>query len=128
MANQQEIEALYDWLDLFHESRLGRYADLSAAFFDGDFRKSLRQAQKDKHDWVLDGVGIKGPGKRILDVGCGWGPILNAVRERGVTGVGLTLSRAYSIGRVTGFGVTLTFAKASSRPLAFASDRVSSPL
>jgi cyclopropane-fatty-acyl-phospholipid synthase len=33
------------------------------------------------------------PGARILDVGCGWGGFLLAVRERQGVGVGLTISR-----------------------------------
>ena len=94
MANRQEIEATYDWLDRFQELRLGKFADITAAFFDGDFSKTLDQAQKDKHAWVLDGLGVAGPGKRALDIGCGWGPILEALKERGSTGVGLTLSSA----------------------------------
>lgn len=94
MANQQEIEAMYDWVDYFHELRLGKWADFTCAFFDGNFKKTLNQAQKDKHDWVLKGVGVNKPGTRILDIGCGWGPMLNAMKERGGTGVGLTLSSA----------------------------------
>ncbi len=30
----------------------------------------------------------------MLDVGCGWGALLNSIRERGATGVGVTLSEA----------------------------------
>lgn len=94
MASRQEIEATYDWLDEFQELRLGKFADITAAFFDGDLSKTLDQAQKDKHAWVFEGVGVMGPGKRILDVGCGWGPILRAIKEEGGTGLGLTLSGA----------------------------------
>ncbi len=53
MANQQDIERLYDWLDRFHDRWLGEFADLSCGYFRGDHGKSLQQAQKDKHDWVL---------------------------------------------------------------------------
>ena len=94
MANQQEIEALYDWLDYFQELRLGKCADLTAAFFDGDFTKTLSKAQTDKHDWVFDGVAAGGSRPRILDIGSGWGPMLKVVKERGGEAVGLTLSRA----------------------------------
>ena len=94
MANRRQIEATYDWLDRFHELRLGRFADITAAFFDGDFGKSLDQAQTDKHAWVIDGLGVGGAGKRVLDIGCGWGPILNALKMAGSGGLGLTLSGA----------------------------------
>jgi cyclopropane-fatty-acyl-phospholipid synthase len=30
----------------------------------------------------------------VLDLGCGWGPLLNFIRDRGATGVGVTLSSA----------------------------------
>ena len=42
---------------------------------------------------VAERIGI-GPGRRVLDVGCGWGPLLNFVRECGGEGVGVTLSSA----------------------------------
>jgi len=93
MATQQDIEAIYDWIDFFHTRRLGDYADFTCALFDGDFTKTLDQAQKDKHDWILKGVNFR-KGQRVLDIGAGWGPMLNAIRQRGGTGLGLTLSRA----------------------------------
>jgi cyclopropane-fatty-acyl-phospholipid synthase len=42
---------------------------------------------------VAEQVGI-GPGRRLLDLGCGWGPLLAFARSRGGTGVGVTLSSA----------------------------------
>jgi cyclopropane-fatty-acyl-phospholipid synthase len=93
MATQLEIEALYDWVHFFHTLRSGDYADFSCAFFDGNFDQTLVAAQKAKHQWVLDGIRFQ-PGDRILDVGCGWGPVLNTVRKRGGHALGLTLSRA----------------------------------
>jgi cyclopropane-fatty-acyl-phospholipid synthase len=93
MASQNEIERLYDWLDNFQHHRLGDCADISCAYFDGDFSKTLEQAQTDKHNWVLDTLGCK-EGSWILDVGSGWGPILKAVSDRGGVAVGLNLSSA----------------------------------
>ncbi len=79
MATQSEIEALYDWVHFFHTLRSGDYADFSCAFFDGNFNQTLVAAQKAKHQWALDGLRFQSA-DRILDVGCGWGPVLNAVR------------------------------------------------
>jgi cyclopropane-fatty-acyl-phospholipid synthase len=93
MATQSEIEQLYDWVHPFHTLRSGDYADFSCAFFNGDFGLTLDQAQRAKHQWVLDGIGFK-PSNRILDVGSGWGPMLEAARVRGGMGVGMTLSSA----------------------------------
>jgi cyclopropane-fatty-acyl-phospholipid synthase len=93
MATQSDIEALYDWVHFFHPLRSGDYADFSCAFFDGNFKQTLKAAQNAKHQWVLDGLRFQ-PVDRILDVGCGWGPVLNAVRKRGGKALGLTLSSA----------------------------------
>jgi cyclopropane-fatty-acyl-phospholipid synthase len=68
-------------------------ADFSGAKYDGDFSLTLEQAQARKHEYVADEIGI-GPGRRVLDLGCGWGPLLDFVRRRGGTGVGVTLSSA----------------------------------
>lgn len=46
------------------------FPDIKAAFYNGNFSKTLSQAQKDKHKWVLRGIDFK-PGDRILDIGCG---------------------------------------------------------
>jgi cyclopropane-fatty-acyl-phospholipid synthase len=42
---------------------------------------------------VAEQIGIS-TGRRVLDLGCGWGPLLNFIRSRGGTGVGVTLSSA----------------------------------
>ncbi len=104
MANQHQIEAMYDWVDYFHTLRLGPYADFSCAYFNGDFNKTLDQAQHDKQAWVLEGIGFQ-PGQRIIDIGSGWGNMLQAVRQRGGQAVGLTLSRAQTR-YATGQGLT----------------------
>jgi cyclopropane-fatty-acyl-phospholipid synthase len=91
MATLKDIAYTYDDLDEIWPLILGDYADITAAYYDGDYSKSLAEAQKDKHKWILDGLEFKA-GDRIIDIGCGWGPMLNAIRERGGEGVGLTLS------------------------------------
>ena len=98
MANQAEIEDHYDTLGTIHALRLrdvhDGFPDYTCAFFDGDFSKTLKQAQEDKHAWIFEGLGLGEDlkGKRILDIGCGWGPILQAVRKQGGEALGLTLS------------------------------------
>src|SRR5271166_3522097 len=72
---------------------LGELADFSGAKYDGDFSLSLEQAQRRKHEYVAEQIGI-GPGRRVLDLGCGWGPLLDFIRRRGGIGVGVTLSCA----------------------------------
>lgn len=92
MANQQDIEETYDYMDELFRLTIGENADITCALYNGDFSKSLAQAQKDKHDYILDAIHFKA-GSRVLDIGCGWGPMLKAVKERGVRAIGLTLSR-----------------------------------
>ncbi len=72
----------------------GDFPDYTCALFKGDFGKSLQQAQEDKHEWIFEGLTLSEnlPRTRLLDIGCGWGPILNAVRKRAGSSVGLTLS------------------------------------
>ncbi|MEZ4661275.1 MAG: class I SAM-dependent methyltransferase [Caldilineaceae bacterium] len=91
MATQREIDDTYNYMDELFRLTFGEMADISCAMYNGDFSKTLEQAQKDKHDYVLDGLNVR-EGSKVLDIGCGWGPILNAVRERKGHGVGLTLS------------------------------------
>lgn len=105
MATRRQIEDTYDFMDEIFRLSFGDNPDLTCAFYDGDFSKSLAQAQRDKHNWVLEGVGFS-PGARILDIGCGYGPILKAVEERGGEGIGLTLSaRQADICRRSGLDV-----------------------
>jgi cyclopropane-fatty-acyl-phospholipid synthase len=93
MAQQKDIEFSYTLTDKVIRLALGDLADYSGAKYDGDFSMSLEQAQRRKHDYVAERIGIE-PGKRVLDLGCGWGALLNSFRERGATGVGVTLSTA----------------------------------
>lgn len=92
MATQTEIEDTYDFMDEIFRLSFGEHADLTCAMFNGDFSKTLAQAQRDKHEYILRGIGFR-PGMRVLDIGCGFGPVLKVVQERGGHGVGLTLSR-----------------------------------
>jgi len=74
---------------------MGDRADITAAMFNGDSSKSLEQAQRDKHAYILHETGFAAL-KRVLDIGCGWGGLLHFIREQGGHGVGLTLSTAQS--------------------------------
>ena len=93
MANRDDIDFSYSLTDRVIRLSLGELADFSCAKYDGDFSLTLEQAQARKHDYVAEQIGIE-PGRRVLDLGCGWGPLLNFIRKRGAEGLGVTLSRA----------------------------------
>src|SRR5579885_3317401 len=93
MAEQKDIDFSYTLTDKVIRLALGELADFSGAKYDGDFSLSLEQAQRRKHEYVAEQIGI-GPGRRVLDLGCGWGGLLDYVARRGGVGVGLTMSSA----------------------------------
>jgi cyclopropane-fatty-acyl-phospholipid synthase len=93
MADRKDLDFTYSLTDRITRLSLGEMADFSGAKYDADFSLSLEQAQRRKHEYVAEQIGI-GAGRRVLDLGCGWGPLLNFIRDRGGSGVGVTLSSA----------------------------------
>jgi cyclopropane-fatty-acyl-phospholipid synthase len=93
MADRRDLEFTYSLIDRIFRLSLGELADFSGAKYDGDFSLTLEEAQRRKHEYVADRIGIE-PGRRVLDLGCGWGPLLDFIRRRGGVGVGVTLSSA----------------------------------
>ena len=93
MADRRDLDFTYSLIDRIFRLSLGELADFSGAKYDGDFSLTLEQAQRRKHEYVAEQIGI-GPDRRMLDLGCGWGPLLAFARDRGARGVGVTLSSA----------------------------------
>jgi cyclopropane-fatty-acyl-phospholipid synthase len=93
MADSNDIDFTYSLTDRVIRLSLGELADFSGAKYDGVFSLSLEQAQRRKHEYVAAQVGV-GPRRRLLDLGCGWGALLDYVRSLGGSGVGVTLSSA----------------------------------
>src|SRR5213079_672788 len=107
MAERSDLEFTYSLIDRIFRLSLGELADFSGAKYDGDFSLTLEEAQRRKHEYVAEQIGI-GPGRRLLDLGCGWGPLLAYARERGAQGIGVTLSQAqYEADRRDGLDVRL---------------------
>ncbi len=67
MATQQEMEATYNYMDEIFRLSPGETGDLTCAMYNGDFSKTLAQAQRDKHAYVLDALNIH-TGFRMLDL------------------------------------------------------------
>jgi cyclopropane-fatty-acyl-phospholipid synthase len=93
MADRDDIDFTYSVTDRVFRLSLGELADFSGAKYDGDFSLSLEQAQRRKHEYVAEQIGIA-PDRRVLDLGCGWGALLNFIRGRDASGLGVTLSWA----------------------------------
>jgi cyclopropane-fatty-acyl-phospholipid synthase len=126
MADRDDLEFTYSLIDRIFRLSLGELADFSGAKYDGDFSLSLAQAQRRKHEFVAEQIGI-GPGRRVLDLGCGWGPLLDFVRRRGGAGVGVTLSSAQAAAcRRHGLDVHLHDARQVTRDLFGPFDAVAS--
>ena len=93
MADQADLDFTYSLTDRIFRLSMGELADFSGAKYDGDFSLSLADAQHRKHEYVAEQIGIA-PGHRMLDLGCGWGALLDFVRACRGVGVGVTLSSA----------------------------------
>lgn len=92
MASAHDLDWSYTQIDRLFRLSIGPTADFSNAKYDGDFTLSLEAAQRRKHDFIAEQIGLR-PGTRVLDLTCGWGPFLRYARERGARGVGTTLAR-----------------------------------
>lgn len=115
MADRRDLDFTYSLTDRIIRLSLGELADFSGAKFDGDFSLSLEAAQQRKHEYLADQIGLQ-PDQRIIDLGCGWGGLLDYIRRRGATGVGLTLSSAQADAcRRHGLDVRLQDARRASR-------------
>jgi cyclopropane-fatty-acyl-phospholipid synthase len=93
VADREDLEFTYSLIDRVFRASMGELADFSGAKYDGDFSLSLEEAQRRKHEYVAEQIGIA-PGRRVLDLGCGWGALLDFIRRRGGVGLGVTLSSA----------------------------------
>ncbi len=89
---KKEVSSHYDIGNDFYKLWLDESMSYSCAYFANE-KDTLFEAQNHKMDRILKKLFLK-PGMALLDIGCGWGTLLiRAVKEYGVTGKGITLSR-----------------------------------
>ncbi len=87
---RRNIAAHYDLGNDFYAAWLDPSMTYSSARF-GD-SDTLETAQLRKVAILLDRLDLK-PGQRLLEIGCGWGTLAIEAAKRGVSVVGLTLSK-----------------------------------
>lgn len=95
IANKQEsaqsIQFHYDRSNDFYKLFLDSRMVYSSAYF-SDPGRSLEEAQTEKLYRICRDLDLK-PADRLLDIGCGWGGLINYAAEHfGVTAFGCTLS------------------------------------
>lgn len=95
-SKSRDAEAIahhYDVSNAFYRYVLGPSMAYTCAVFPTT-DASLEVAQDEKFDLVCRKLDLR-PGMRLLDVGCGWGGMVShAVKNYGVTAIGVTLSKA----------------------------------
>jgi len=90
--SKKNIHAHYDLGNAFYELWLDPTMNYSSAWFDGDLKQPMADAQMAKVRRALRMVEAK-PGDRILEIGCGWGALAEiGGLEFGAQMHGVTLS------------------------------------
>ncbi|MGW7252523.1 class I SAM-dependent methyltransferase [Streptomyces sp. NPDC054834] len=106
-SDRRAVSHHYDVGNDFYEIVLGPSMVYSCAYWEE--AGTLESAQRDKLELVCRKLALT-PGRRLLDVGCGWGSMaIHAAREHGVSVVGVTLSQeqaAYARKRIADEGLT----------------------
>jgi cyclopropane-fatty-acyl-phospholipid synthase len=110
LSTKADIAVTYDVSNDFFKLWLDRRMIYSCALFEGT--DDLEQAQVNKLKWFHDKTRVT-PAKRVLDIGCGWGGLMNFLAgEMGVRDVtGITLSHAQfsAIKENAGPGISVEF-------------------
>lgn len=93
--SRKNINAHYDLGNDFYRLWLDGSMNYSSAWFDGDYKQPLEQAQNAKVRRALTQAGVVGgpAGQRMLEIGCGWGALADmAATHAQAKVVGVTLS------------------------------------
>jgi cyclopropane-fatty-acyl-phospholipid synthase len=106
--SRKNIHAHYDLGNDFYQLWLDETMNYSSAWFAGDGRRSLPEAQHAKVQRVLQQARVQ-PGSRVLEIGCGWGALAEAAARSGAQLTGVTLSTeqlAFARQRLADAGLT----------------------
>lgn len=88
--SRKNISYHYDLGNSFYKLWLDKSMTYSSGLFLNE-SDSLLEAQKNKYQRLINSLDIK-DGDKLLEVGCGWGGLMEAALDKNVTIKGLTLS------------------------------------
>jgi cyclopropane-fatty-acyl-phospholipid synthase len=86
---RDRVVTCYSAVDRFFPA-CGLY-DLTEGIYQGNPEMPHEQAQANQHNYLLEQA-LCGPGQRLLDIGCGYGTLLERARQHGALGTGITIS------------------------------------
>ena len=90
-GSRKNIHAHYDLGNAFYTLWLDPTMSYSSAWFSEGNKQSLADAQLAKITRILDSTAAK-PGDHILEIGCGWGGVMEQALRNNIAITGLTLS------------------------------------
>jgi cyclopropane-fatty-acyl-phospholipid synthase len=90
-GSRKNIHAHYDLGNAFYTLWLDPTMSYSSAWFSEGDKQSLADAQRAKIRRILAAIDIK-PGDHILEIGCGWGGVMEEAQRSQIAITGLTLS------------------------------------
>jgi len=90
-GSRKNIHAHYDLGNAFYTLWLDPTMSYSSAWFSEGDKQSLAEAQRAKIKRILDSIGSQ-PSDHILEIGCGWGGVMEEALRSDVAITGLTLS------------------------------------
>ena len=92
LQDLDQVRDHYDRGNDFYEAFLGPMMVYTAGFLRKQ-DESLEELQENKLNKVCDKIGLKA-GDKLLDIGCGWGTLVNfAAEHRGTRGSGVSISK-----------------------------------
>ena len=59
MASKKDLDFIYTTIDKIFRLGIGEMGDFSGARYNGDFSMTLEEAQRAKHQFITDQLGIK---------------------------------------------------------------------
>merc|ERR1719428_1776322 len=88
--NEQDVPVAYNKGDDWFESTLGEPMVYTSGIYLGP-NETIWKAQENKLNYILDSTNVK-PGDKVLDIGCGWGRLLDWYARHGAQATGITLA------------------------------------